>query len=444
MLAWEMGVGKTAPLLRAWENTAELGSALVLCLNSAKENWAREAAKFAVDKDWPPRVQVLRDGLTPIDPAAGIVVCNYEKLLLPHVIKRLRGARRWGALICDEAHRLKTLDSKTTNAVYGLAPRRGTPVTPLAQHAERVWLATGTPMPNHPGELYTHMAALWPDRLQYNGHTMEPWEFEAAFCQVKQTRYGFQVVGSRNHEELRERLNPVMHRLTRAQVLTLPPCRIDAWPLTIEGYSGPVPNLPDILGTLADRYGTPDQIERFDDGTLDAYLSCIQSEVSQLATLRRETAQLKAVCVGLMVKEELECGAPKTVLFAYHTEAIETLVKILAPFEPAAIHGGVPEAKRQVEIDRFQTDPKCGVFVGQLQAAGSSLNLQAGKRVVFVEADWCPGQNDQAIARVYRKGQSDPVLVRFTYLPGSIDEAVNRALARKAAMISRVIGQSGQ
>lgn len=444
LLAWEMGVGKTAPLLRAWENTAELGPALVLCLNSAKENWARESANFACDKYWPPRVQVIRNGKTPIDPAASIVICNYEKLLIKDVLNRLRGARRWGVLICDEAHRLKTLGSKTTQAVYALEKSRAGRYVPLIANAERVWLATGTPMPNHPGELYPHMAALWPDRLQYQGHTMEEWEFQAAFCQIKQTKYGPSIVGGRNLDELRERLAPVMSRLTRADVLTLPPCRIVAWPLTTEDIPGPIPDLTGLLGSLAERYGTPDKIESFDGVTLDAYLSCLQSAISPLATLRRETAQLKAVCVGLMVKEELECGAPKTVLFAHHTEAIRTLVKILAPFKPATISGAVPEANRQNEVDRFQTDPECKVFVGQIQAAGSSLNLQAGKNVVFVEASWTPGENDQALSRVYRKGQTDPVLVRFTYLGGSVDEAVNRALARKATTISRVLDNTAK
>lgn len=438
MLAWEMGVGKTAPLVRAWENTAEHGPALVMCLASARQNWAREIVKFAIDRDWPPRVQIIRDGYSPIDPTADAVVCNYDKLLNPQIMKRLRAARRWGALILDEAHVLKTAGSARTKLVYGGGHHKQ---APLVQHAERVWLATGTPMPNHPGELYTHAATLWPEHIQYGGHTMEQWEFEARYCEVKQTKYGMQVVGGLNLPELRDRLLPVVNVLKRKGVLNLPPCQIISWPLDAETTSGigRVPDLPGLLGTLSSRYGTPDEIESFDINTLDAYLACMAAEFSHLATIRRETSVLKAICVGLMVKEELDCGAPKTVIFAYHREAISTLEKILAKLKPAVIHGGTPPSARQAEIDRFQTDPYCTVFIGQITAAGTSINLQAGKNVVFVEADWCPGNNAQALSRVYRKGQTDPVLVRFAFLGGSIDEAVNRAIARKVAMISQVI-----
>jgi SWI/SNF-related matrix-associated actin-dependent regulator of chromatin subfamily A-like protein 1 len=124
-------------------------------------------------------------------------------------------------------------------------------------------------------------------------------------------------------------------------------------------------------------------------------------------------------------------------VFAHHREALTTLEKILAPWQPAVLHGGTE--RRDEQIDRFQNDPACMVFIGQLQAAGSSINLQAAERVLFVEASWTPGDNDQAYSRVYRAGQTKPVLVRFLYLPGSIDEAVMRALARKSAMISQVI-----
>jgi hypothetical protein len=69
MLAWEMGVGKTATAARAWELTADQGPLLVLCLASARENWRREIQRFAIDPDFPPTVQILFEPPRPIDPA---------------------------------------------------------------------------------------------------------------------------------------------------------------------------------------------------------------------------------------------------------------------------------------------------------------------------------------------------------------------------------------
>jgi hypothetical protein len=440
LLAWEMGVGKTAPLLRAWELSRERGPALVLCLNTARANWAREIRHFALDPAFPPRIATVRNKAEPFDRGADIVICNYEKLLIPHW-HHVLCTGKWGAVILDEAHRLKNPDGKTTRAVYG--PVKHKQKKRLLDSAKRVWLATGTPMPNHPGELYSHCAALWPQHMIYNRHVMERWEFEAAFCEMRQTPYGMAVCGGRNLGELRERLAPVVNVLKRKDVLNLPPCQIDVWPLDGDaGGAGPVtvPDLPGLMGTLQEKYGSLDDINQFDAKTLDAYLACIHAALLPLPTLRRETAQLKAVFTALTIRDELDCDVGKTVVFAIHREAISTLERALRAYQPAVIHGDVPEARRAAEIDRFQTDPHCRVFIGQLNCAGSSINLQAASNVIFIEASWTPGENEQALSRVYRMGQMRPVVVRFVYLPGSIDEAVSRAIRRKMVTISQVFG----
>lgn len=237
MLAWEMGVGKTATLLRAWENSTEHGPALVLCLASARENWRREALRFTIDPDFPPRVQVLRTSQEPLDYNADIVVTNYDKLLIPQVRKRLRGRNRWGALILDEARRLKNPNAQCTKLVYGGG--NNNKQTPLIDLAARVWPADGTPMPNHPAELWTHAYYLWPETLVYRDNKpMELWEFELGFCVTETTKYGTRVIGGKNLGELKQRIGGKMSVLKRKDCLDLPPLRIDTWPLDAETTSG--------------------------------------------------------------------------------------------------------------------------------------------------------------------------------------------------------------
>lgn len=442
MLAWEMGVGKSATAVRAWENTAERGPLLVLSQASARENWRREIERFAIDPDFPPLVQVIKSQHDRLAPHVSAVVVNYDKLLNPHVIGQLRG-RRWGAIVLDEAHVLKSPgDScQRTRAVYGAKKLRPNQ-TPLVRLAERVWPLTGTPMPNHPAELWTHAYYLWPESIVYAGVPMDLATFELGFCQIVAGDYGRKIVGGKNLGELKRRVSPHINRLKRKDVLkNLPPCRVTSWPLDMEITSGVrYPDLPELRHELDARFGNPQEVEKFDNATLDVYLACIESNYDSLATIRKTTGTLKAIACALLVREELEQGAPKTVVFAHHREAIEVLQKGLRAFNPAVVHGGVPAGlRRDQEIDRFQNDPACRVFIGQLQAAGASINLQAAQNVVFAEASWTPGENEQALSRVYRHGQTAPVLVRFTYLKGSIDEQISRALARKSAMISQVI-----
>lgn len=437
MLAWQMRVGKTATAIRAWEETAEQGPALVIPPATGREMWRREFQRWAIEQHIPPKVQVLKDGNTPIDPNIDVLVVNYEKLLNPNVSKRLRGfPRRWGVIIPDEAHRLKSPDAQCTQLFYGGGHHKRNPLT---HYSDRVWPLTGTPTPNHPGEIWTHAYNLWPEALKYRADKpMELWEFELGFCVLKQDQRGnYNVVGGKNLAELKQRLAPHVNRLLLKDVVDMPPVRVDTWPLDMDTTSGEgrYPDAPELLEKL-NRFGSFDDIERFDNTTLDAYLACITAESAHLATLRRETGTLKAIATTFLLREELENGGAKTIVFAHHRDAIETLQKGLKDFQPAVLHGATKD--RYAEIDRFTEDENCRVFIGQLQAAGSIIDLSAAENVLFVEASWTPGDNEQAMFRALGKNQTKPVLVRFTYLKGSVDEAVNRACARKAATIAQL------
>lgn len=438
MLAWQMRCGKTATALRAWENTQEYGPALILCPATGRENWRREALRFAIDADLRPNVQILSNNSEPINPASDIVITNYDKLLQPNIVKRLRGRGRWGALILDEAHALKTPGAKRTQLVYGGGHHKQ---TPLIDFSERVWPLTGTPMLNHPGELWTHAYHLWPETIVYReGRPMEQWEFELGFCEIRHTDYGPKICGGKNLAELKARLDPKINRLKLNEVIDMPPVRCDTWPLDMEKTSGVgvFPDIPALCQELSQKYGRAQEIDTFDNGTVDVYLACIQANATNYAEMRRETGTLKAIATGLLVHDELSAGGEKTVVFAYHREALAVLSRALAEFEPAVIHGGVPAGKRQEEIDRFWNDPKCRVFLGN-RAASEIIDLSISNNVVFAEADWVHGVNEQAMFRVLGPKQTKPVLVRFAYLKGSIDELVNRANARKAAIVSQVI-----
>lgn len=437
MLAWQMRCGKTATAARAAEHVRmqEPGATLVLCPATGRENWRREAIRFAIDASLPPKVQVLANPAEPLNPAADIVVTNYDKLLNPNVIKRLRARKRWSSIILDEAHALKTADARRTKLVYGGGQHKQTPLVTLTEH---VWPLTGTPMLNHPGEMWTHANALWPQAIVYrDGKPMEEWEFQLGFCEIRQTEYGHQIIGGKNLGELKARLSPYMNRLKLRDVMEMPPFRIDTWPLDMDGV-GTSPNTPELSKKLTQVYGAPQEIEKFDNDTVSAYLACIAAESAHYATIRRETGILKSIATGLLVAEELEAGGPKTVVFAYHREAIDVLSKALSKFNPATLRGGMG-SKVQDEIDRFTNDPTCRVLVGQLLVAGQLHDLSASANFVFAETDWVPGINEQAVFRGLGPKQKEPVLVRFAYLPGSIDELVNRANARKAKIIAEVI-----
>ncbi len=57
----------------------------------------------------------------------------------------------------------------------------------------------------------------------------------------------------------------------------------------------------------------------------------------------------------------------------------------------------------------------------------------------WFEQSWVPSDEDQAIARVWRTGQKQPVSVVKFFLEDSLDERMQAAQDRKQAIIARVL-----
>jgi SNF2 family DNA or RNA helicase len=442
MLAWDMRCGKTATALSLWGAVGSNRPCLVICPATAREQWRREALRFLPNILAPGDIQAITSKYDRIMDSHRLVICNYDRLSQPHIRAALRG-RRWGTLILDEAHYLKSPNAERTKHVFGGLAKGVQPLIDFAD--DRVIELTGTPMPNHPGELWTHARALYPESILYRGKPMELWQFELRYCQLAQTEHGMKVVGGKNLQELKQALTPFIHRVKYEDVFgegSRP--AVHTWPLTFnDGQRGPltVPDLPELVAKLSQRFGEMPNIEQFDDKMVDAYLQTINAYHDALASIRRDTGTLKAVATALLVREELEQGCGKTIIFAWHRDAIETLARALKAFNPAIVHGAVDAGRRVVEIDRFNNDPTCKVFIGNILAAGQAIDLSGGRHIVFAEASWSPGENNQAMMRASGVNHCGAgVDVRFVYLPGSVDEQVTRALARKTAIINQVVG----
>jgi len=82
-------------------------------------------------------------------------------------------------------------------------------------------------------------------------------------------------------------------------------------------------------------------------------------------------------------------------------------------------------------VDQFQSSPTPLALVGQIQAAGTGLNIQAASVVIICEPQIKPSLEVQAIARAHRMGQVRKVQVHRLILPESVDEQMLAMLARK-------------
>lgn len=435
LLADDMGLGKTRQVLAAAHHLAAQ-RILVACPAGARAVWQNEIARWL--PAWSARVFVMEPGVNIAqvqkrlsDPTPLVLVIAYDELSkLDSKLPAYLAQAAWDLLIIDEAHYLKNFSNRT-KALYGIAGDNAG-IQSSCRHAI---LLSGTPTPNHAGELWQHVRTFWPGTivLPRKGRAMTQAEFEERYTRYRDTVYGRQVTGSKNQAELRNKLTPMVLRRRKDQVLPeLPPLILQDIPLD----QPKDPRLTPAAQALAGRLTWSLSNQRISD---DLLIKALHTPDAQLTTLRRELGELKVAPTIAWVQERMN-STNKMLIFAWHHSVIEHLRRGLEEFSPVTITGETSPVGRANAIDMFQHRAGVRLFIGQVLAAGTAITLTAASEVAIVEPSWVPGENVQAICRAHRLGQRDSVLASFLYLPGTLDQRIMATFRRKAVEISELQG----
>lgn len=436
LLGDDMGLGKSAQAVTACDRVGAQ-RILVACPASLKTNWAREFQKFS-DRKLP--IKVI-DKATDEVPTEGVVIVSYDlatptKQIGSSPRKTLHDSLKqaWDVVILDEAHYLKERTTLRTRSFYGHRKVAG-----IADAATFVWRLTGTPAPNDASELWTHLTHMGAVKSQY-------WDFTFRYCTGFESNFGFKVTGHRNVEELKGVMEPYFLRRKKEEVMKdLPPIvyqemvvdrsKVDLDPV----FYFRIKKLGSEGALLSEIQSQDQRLREALAQVNGTEVETLESLASSMATLRQYTAMAKLPSILDIIYEELESGAiEKIVLFGIHRTVIEEARVRLAKFGAVTLYGQTPLPKRQYNVDRFQTDKKTRVFIGNIQAAGTGITLTAAHEAAFLEMDWTPANNAQAAMRIHRIGQDKPVRVRMFSLAKSVDEAVTKALIRKTRELSKI------
>jgi superfamily II DNA or RNA helicase len=95
---------------------------------------------------------------------------------------------------------------------------------------------------------------------------------------------------------------------------------------------------------------------------------------------------------------------------------------------------------RKEQIQRFNQDPNCEVFVGSLHAAGLGVDLTAGSVVIHYDRWWNAARENQATDRVHRIGQTRGVQVFKLVTVGTFEEKIDAMITNKGKWMEEVIG----
>jgi superfamily II DNA or RNA helicase len=434
LLADEPGLGKTAQALLAAQ-AADAYPLLVVVPNVVKTSWAREAAMWTPDH---PTTVIHGDGET-VDAFCDIVVVNYD-ILSRHVGWLSKFGFR--GMIVDEAHFIKNKTSQRSKNVLDLSRkvRERTP-RPL------LMALTGTPLIND----IEDFLAIWeflgwiaggevgPDLLQSleaNGMTpVDPGFYPPARDSVIEMG----VVRRRKVEVAKD----------------IPARRIADVPVELEGAAGTSVRAAErkLAQKLVKRYDSAiaarkDEVDAV--GVDDAIVRQVcarelrntdeDSTGENVFSMMRRIGQAKAE-LAADYAAQLSHSAGKVVFFAKHIDVMDAAEEL---FEKrgivySSIRGDQTSKARTANIDSFVNDEDVQIIVCSLTAAGVGINLQVASNVVLAELSWTAAEQTQAIDRVHRIGQDQPVTAWRIIAAQTIDARVADLIGTKEGLAARAL-----
>jgi hypothetical protein len=438
LLADEPGLGKTAEALLAAE-AANAYPLLAVVPNVVKTSWAREAGIWTPTH---PVTVIHSDGET-VDAFCDIVVVNYD-VLDRHV--GWLGTHGFHGMVVDEAHFIKNRSSQRSRNVLELSHRiRSRTVRPL------LMALTGTPLIND----IEDFLAIW-QFLGWVGDT-EP----GAALMDSLERNGLTPADPGFYPEARAAVIDlgIVRRRKVDVAADIPARRVADLPVELEGGLGQSIRAAEraLARRLVKRYqsalaaraggGVPQGI----DHALVRQVATWERRDAKEATsdgnvfsLMRRIGQAKAVLAADFTAQ-LSYNVGKVVFFAKHVDVMDAAENTFARrgIGYSSIRGGQTSRVRQSNIDAFVNDDGVAVAVCSLTAAGVGLNLQIASNVVLAELSWTAAEQTQAIDRVHRIGQDQPVTAWRILAAQTIDARIAELIDSKAGLAARALDGSG-
>ncbi|KAJ2037219.1 hypothetical protein GGI03_003579, partial [Coemansia sp. RSA 2337] len=124
----------------------------------------------------------------------------------------------------------------------------------------------------------------------------------------------------------------------------------------------------------------------------------------------------------------------KCVVFSQWTSMLDLIQPLLRQrnIRFTRLDGKMQRVHRDKNLALFKTDPGIEVLLLSLRAGGVGLNLAYATHVFLMDAFWNPSVESQAIDRIHRLGQKNPVTVTRYFIKDSIEERILKLQTRKA------------
>ncbi|KAK5013968.1 TATA-binding protein-associated factor mot1, partial [Cryomyces antarcticus] len=341
----------------------------------------------------------------------------------------------WNYCVLDEGHLIKNPKAKTTQAVKRLA-------------SNHRLILSGTPIQNNVLELWSLFDFLMPGFLGTEKVFHDRFAKPIAASRFSKSSSKEQEAGALAIEALHKQVLPFLLRRLKEEVLN------DLPPKILQNYYCDLSDLQKKLfedfrkkegKTLAEQAtsgdkdakqhifqalqymrklcNSPAMVMKEGHKQYDAiqkYLARQNSNIRDIAHAPKLTAlrDLLVDCgIGVDNSENGEIAAAtsavsphRALVFCQMKEMLdmvqnEVLKKLLPSVQYMRLDGSVEANKRQDIVNKFNSDPSYDVLLLTTSVGGLGLNLTGADTVIFVEHDWNPQKDLQAMDRAHRIGQ---------------------------------------
>jgi SNF2 family DNA or RNA helicase len=295
-------------------------------------------------------------------------------------------------------------------------------INDLVKNTDRLWLLTGTPMTSRPIDYYNLLSLV-------DSPVARNWmAYVIRYCNGYQFKAGprkvWNVMGSSNLEELRDRTSNTILRRLKEDVLDLPEKIITPVYLRLKSKE-----YENVMGEYYEWYrSNPNES------------NSLTVQFTKLTKVRQIIANEKILRTIELAENIIEQDK-KVIIFCNFTESLNTIVSHFGK-SAVKVDGSMNKNDRQKSVDEFQTNDKVKVFVGNIKAAGVGLTLTAAEAVIMNDLSFVPSDHAQAEDRAYRIGQKNNVLVYYPIFENTIEGVIYDILNAKKQVIATVMGDN--
>ncbi|GKZ18038.1 TATA-binding protein-associated factor mot1 [Aspergillus brasiliensis] len=443
---------------------------LIVCPPSLSGHWQQEVKQYApflncVAYVGPPVERAkLQGNLADAD----IVVTSYDICRNDNDVLR---PINWNYCVLDEGHLIKNPKAKVTVAVKRIA-------------SNHRLILSGTPIQNNVLELWSLFDFLMPGFLGTEKVFLDRFAKPIAASRFSKSSSKEQEAGALAIEALHKQVLPFLLRRLKEEVLN------DLPPKIIQNYYCDPSDLQKRLfedftkkeqKELANKLGSSEKSDKehifqalqymrrlcnspalvVKEGhkqynEVQQYLTAKQSHIRDVSHAPKLSAlrDLLLDCgIGVDPPSEGDLGTGasyvsphRALVFCQMKEMLdivqsEVLRKLLPSVQYLRLDGGVEATKRQDIVNRFNSDPSYDVLLLTTSVGGLGLNLTGADTVIFVEHDWNPQKDIQAMDRAHRIGQKKVVNVYRLITRGTLEEKILNLQRFKIDVASTVVNQ---